>query len=221
MPPLPSLPRPRPTPVTLEGRYVRLEPLDAARHYPSLLAAATRPGEAERFRYLFEEPPTPDSLRRWFEQVESAADPLFHAVVAKESGACGGRQSLMRITPEHGVIEVGNVYWGPFVARTRLATEALYLYADHVFATLGYRRLEWKCDARNEPSRAAALRFGFRFEGVFKQHMVVKGANRDTAWFAMLDRDWPTLAGGYERWLDPANFDADGRQRTRLALRRD
>lgn len=217
---IPELPRPRPTPVTLEGRYVRLEPIDAARHYDTLLAAVSRPGEAERFRYLFDDPPTPESLRRWFEQASSSTDYLFHAVVDKATGACGGRQALMRVTPQHGVLEIGSIYWGPGVAHTRLATEALFLCADHVFNTLRYRRFEWKCDALNGPSRAAALRFGFRFEGVFEQHMVVKGKNRDTAWFAMLDRDWPDLAPAYERWLAPENFDEAGRQRERLGTPR-
>ena len=148
--------------------------------------------------------------------MEPSEDPLFHALVDQRTNACGGRQALMRIVPQHGVIEIGNIYWGPQVARTRLATEALYLYADHVFGALGYRRFEWKCDALNGPSRAAALRFGFKFEGVFEQHMVVKGRNRDTAWFALLDHEWPGLKAAYEAWLAPDNFDEAGNQRTRL-----
>lgn len=214
--PLPVLPRPRPGRVTLEGQYVRLEPLNAERHYTSLLNASTQAGEAERFRYLFDEPATPASLRAWFEAMEPSEDPLFHTLVDQRTNACGGRQALMRIVPQHGVIEIGNIYWGPQVARTRLATEALYLYADYVFRTLGYRRFEWKCDALNGPSRAAALRFGFKFEGVFEQHMVVKGRNRDTAWFALLDHEWPGLKAAYEAWLAPDNFDEAGNQRTRL-----
>jgi RimJ/RimL family protein N-acetyltransferase len=126
----------------------------------------------------------------------------------------------MRIVPEHGVIEIGDILWGPRMARTRLATEALYLAARHVFDDLGYRRFEWKCNDLNLPSKRAALRFGFAFEGVFRQHMWVKGANRDTAWFAMLDRGWPALRAEYERWLDPGNFDASGIQRTPLAVPR-
>jgi RimJ/RimL family protein N-acetyltransferase len=123
----------------------------------------------------------------------------------------------MRITPEHGVIEIGNILWGPPIARTRVATEALYLAAKYVFEDLGYRRFEWKCNDLNEPSKRAAARFGFAFEGVFRQHMWTKGANRDTAWFAMLDGDWPRLRAAYERWLDPENFDPAGRQRAKLA----
>jgi RimJ/RimL family protein N-acetyltransferase len=122
----------------------------------------------------------------------------------------------MRITPEHGVIEIGNILWGAPIARTRVATEALYLAAKYVFEDLGYRRFEWKCNDLNAPSKRAARRFGFTFEGVFRQHMWVKGANRDTAWFAMLDREWPRIRAAYERWLDPANFDAAGRQRAAL-----
>lgn len=218
--PLPELPRPRPEREVIEGRYVRLEPLSAELHYASLLKAVSRPGEAERFRYLFEEHPDAGRLQAWFAAVEGSRDPFFHAVVDRATGRCGGRQALMRIVPEHGVIELGSIYWGPEVARTRLATEAFYLSADHVFRRLGYRRLEWKCDALNAPSRKAALRFGFRFEGVFEQHMVVKGKNRDTAWFALLDHDWRRLAGEFERWLEPANFDGVGKQRTPLAARR-
>ena len=126
----------------------------------------------------------------------------------------------MRIVPEHGVIEIGNVYWGRGIARTRLATEALYLFARYVFDELGYRRFEWKCNDRNEPSKAAALRFGFEFEGVFRQHMIVKGESRDTAWFAMLDGDWPALKAEYERWLAPDNFDEAGNQKSRLRVGR-
>lgn len=141
---------------------------------------------------------------------------MFHAVIDKASGKVGGRQSLLRITPEHGVIEIGHILWGPPIARTRVATEALYLSAKHVFEDLGYRRYEWKCNNLNEPSKAAAKRFGFTYEGVFRQHMWVKGASRDTAWFAMIDKDWPQLRAAYERWLAPENFDAAGRQRARL-----
>jgi RimJ/RimL family protein N-acetyltransferase len=122
----------------------------------------------------------------------------------------------MRITPEHGVIEIGSILWGPRIARTRIATEALYLFARHSIDGLGYRRFEWKCDALNEPSRKAALRFGFAFEGIFRQHMVVKGKNRDTAWFAITDAEWPGVRAGMEQWLEAGNFDAAGRQRQKL-----
>jgi RimJ/RimL family protein N-acetyltransferase len=209
----PKLPCPRPARVALEGRYARLEPLATA-HLDGLLVASA---DASSFDYLFDVPPKgKDDLQAWIEQRMKSEDPLFHAVVDKATGVAGGRQTFMRITPEHGVIEIGNILWGPPIARTRVATEALYLAAKYVFEDLGYRRFEWKCNDLNQPSKRAARRFGFAFEGVFRQHMWVKGANRDTAWFAMLDADWPRLRAAYERWLAPANFDAAGRQREPL-----
>ena len=201
----------RPERSPIEGRYARLEPLDPAKHGADLLASAQSAGADERFRYLFEEPPTDKAaFTAWLEKVAASADPLFFAVIDKSTGKAEGRQTLMRMDPVHGVIEIGNILWGPAIARTRVATEALFLFARHAFDHLGYRRFEWKCNNLNEPSKRAALRFGFVFEGVFRHHMVVKGKNRDTAWFAMIDRDWPALKAGYQRWLDPANFDADG-----------
>lgn len=210
------VPRPAPQRVALEGRYTRLEPLSAHRHGETLFEALTAPGAEARFRYMADEPPTVDSFARWIERAEKGSDPLFYAVVERATGRCEGRQALMRIVPDHGVIEVGNIIWGPAIARTRVATEALYLTARYVFDELGYRRLEWKCDAGNDPSRRAAARFGFTFEGTFRQHMVIKGLNRDTAWFAMLDGEWPERKAAFEDWLAPENFDGAGRQRTRL-----
>jgi RimJ/RimL family protein N-acetyltransferase len=192
--------------------------LDPARHGTDLLASAQAPGAEARFRYLFEEPPTDRAVfMAWLEKVAASADPMFFAVIDKRTGKAEGRQTMMRIDPVHGVIEIGNILWGPAIARTRVATEALYLFASHVFDTLGYRRFEWKCNNLNEPSKRAALRFGFAFEGVFRQHMVVKSKNRDTAWFAMTDRDWPALKARYERWLHPSNFDTNNQQRTKLS----
>lgn len=141
---------------------------------------------------------------------------MFWAVVDKTSSCASGWQSFMRIEPAHGVIEIGAILWGPAIARTRIATEALYLFAAHVFEDLGYRRFEWKCHNDNEPSKRAACRFGFTYEGLFRQHMVAKGANRDTAWFSMLDGEWPALKAAYEAWLAPGNFDEAGRQKVRL-----
>ncbi len=198
--------------VTLEGRYTRLEPI-AEKHVAGLWQAV----EPERFDYLFDLPPaSEEELARWVMTAAAKDDPLTFAVVGRDTGVAEGRQSLMRIVPEHGVIEIGGIYWGPHLARTRKATEALFLHASYAFDTLGYRRFEWKCNNRNEPSKAAARRFGFSFEGVFRQHMIIKGENRDTAWFAMLDGDWPRLRAEYERWLEPGNFDAGGRQKTEL-----
>jgi len=210
------IPRPLPTAETLEGRWCRLERIDPARHGDSLYASSTAPGVAERFRYLFEAPPTRADFDAWLEKASGTEDPRFYAVVDRASGKAEGRQALMRITPEHGVIEIGSILWGPAIARTRIATEALFLSARYVFDDLGYRRFEWKCDSENAPSRRAALRFGFAFEGIFRSHMVVKGRNRDTAWFAITDADWPRIKAGMERWLDPSNFDSEGKQKERL-----
>lgn len=208
---------PRPDRITLEGRHARLEPLDPTRHGAALLASAQAPGAEDRFRYLFEEAPTDAAaFAPWIEKASASVDPLFFAVIDTATGRAEGRQALMRIDPVHGVIEIGNILWGPAIARGRVATEALYLHARYVFETLGYRRFEWKCNALNEPSRRAALRFGFQYEGLFRQHMVVKGRNRDTTWFAMTDGDWPRLKAGYEAWLRPENFDAAGGQRDKL-----
>lgn len=210
---------PHPERIVLEGRYARLEPVDPARHGADLLASAQRPGAQDRFRYLFEEPPADlAALTPWLERAATSTDPLFFAVIDRSTDRAEGRQSLMRIDVTHGVIEIGHILWGPAIARTRVVTEALYLFAHYAFDTLGYRRFEWKCHNLNAPSKRAALRFGYTFEGVFRQHMVAKGRNRDTAWFAMIDADWPRLKAGYEAWLRPENFDADGQQKTKLTF---
>lgn len=210
---------PRPERIVLEGSYARLEPLDPARHGADLLASAQQPGADDRFRYLFEETPADMAdLTPWLEQAAKSSDPLFFAVVDRATGRAEGRQSLMRVDPVHGVIEVGHILWGPAIARTRVVTETLFLFARCVFDTLGYRRFEWKCNDLNGPSKHAARRFGFTFEGVFRQHMVAKGQNRDTAWFAMTDADWPRLRAGYEAWLQSENFDGDGQQRSKLVF---
>ena len=208
---------PRPERVTLEGRYTRLEPLDAARHGADLYAMAIAPGAEDRFRYLFETRPA-DAVEfaAWTAQAAASTDPLFFAVVDGATGRAEGRQALMRIDPAHGVIEIGSIHWGPAMARSRIATEALYLFGRHAFETLGYRRFEWKCHNLNEPSKRAAQRFGFTYEGLFRQHMVAKGRNRDTAWFSIIDSEWPERARAFEAWLDPANFDAAGLQKQRL-----
>jgi len=214
----PALPCARPGRTVLDGRYARLEPLAAA-HAPALFEASTGPGADARFAFLFDLPPASlADMSAWIAKAAAADDPLVFAVIDKASGRAAGRQSLMRITPEHGVIEIGNILWGPAIARRRAATEALYLAARYVFDDLGYRRFEWKCNNLNEPSKAAARRFGFTYEGLFRQHMWTKGANRDTAWFSLLDQEWPRLRREYDRWLDPANFDAAGNQRSKLRV---
>jgi RimJ/RimL family protein N-acetyltransferase len=215
--PIPAMPRPRPERVTLEGRYARLEPLDPTRHGADLYAATFAPGSEARLRYIPRVPAEADGYRGWLAAAAASSDPLGFAVVDKENGRCGGRQSLMRIVPEHGVIEIGHVLWGPAIARRRAATEAFYLMARYALDDLGYRRLEWKCDAENVPSRSAAARFGFVYEGTFLQHMVVQGRNRDTAWHAITDRAWRERRAALEAWLAPENFDGEGRQRTPLS----
>ena len=202
----------------LEGLYARLEPLSADRHAQTLFEAAAAPGAQDRFRYLSDYPPSAFSeLRGWTEKAEASAGPLFFAVIDKATGRAEGRQALMRVDTVHGAIEIGSIMWGPAITRTRIATEALFLLADHAFS-LGYRRFEWKCDNANQPSMRAAERFGFRFEGIFRQHMVVKGLNRDTAWYSITDSEWPHLRAGYERWLQSDNFDSSGQQRRKLAF---
>jgi RimJ/RimL family protein N-acetyltransferase len=210
-------PRPRPERRIHEGRYVRLEPLDPARHGSDLYAACSGPEAEDLFRYLFESPPVSRAaFDPWLEKSAASEDPLYFAVVDQASGRAVGRLTFMRIDSTHGVIETGSILFGPALARTQGATEAIYLQARHAFDDLGYRRFEWKCNNSNEPSKRAAERFGFTFEGVFRQHMVVKGQNRDTAWYAMLDRDWPVRRRAFERWLSPENFSTTGAQRRSL-----
>jgi len=209
--------RERPSAPVIEGRYVRLERLDAGRHSDELFVASDTAEADQKFRWLPEAPPADrDGFRAWVAKVAASEDPLFYAVIDKASGKVAGRQTLMRIDAANGVIEIGNIYWGPLMSQKPGATEALYLFAKHVFDDLGYRRFEWKCNDDNLPSKKAAARFGFHAEGVFRQHLVVKGLNRDTAWFSIIDKDWVALRPAYEAWLSPANFDAEGKQKRRL-----
>ena len=204
--------------IVLEGRYARLEPLDPARHREDLHAASTSADRAARFRYMPELPPdSPEMFGPWLAGVATSSDPLYFAVIDCATGRAEGWQTLLRITPVHQCIEIGNIYWGPRIAGTRVATEAMYLFAAHALETLGYRRYEWKCDALNAPSRRAALRFGFTYEGHFRRAVIIRGRSRDTAWFSIIDEEWPALKAVYERWLALENFDTRGRQRTRLS----
>lgn len=204
--------------IVLEGVYARLEPVARA-HAADLFAISEGEAAAARYRFLPSLPPASQAeVEDWIGAVADSAE-RYVAVIDKATGRAVGRQGWLRLRPEHGSIEIGGIYWGLAMARSRLATEALYLFARHAFDELGYRRFEWKCNDRNEASKAAATRFGFRFEGVFRQDMIVKGENRDTAWFSIVDGEWPALRAEYERWLAPENFDADGRQKTKLATR--
>jgi RimJ/RimL family protein N-acetyltransferase len=215
-------PRSRPERRVLEGRTVRLEPLDAAEHGDELFEAGSGPAADGLWRYLWDGPyPDRFSFEAWLTRAAATDDPLFFAIRDKATGRAEGRFAFLRIDAANGAIETGHILFSPRLAGTRAATEAIYLQARHVFDDLGYRRFEWKCDNANERSKRAALCFGFTFEGVFRQHMIVKGRNRDTAWFAMLDRDWPAHRAAFERWLAPDNFDEAGRQRMSLAALRD
>ena len=198
--------------VTLTGQYVTVEPLLPAKHGEALWGGVGGPAHEELWRYLPDGPFAQADFERDLEAKAASKDPLFHSIVDHASGRAVGRASFMRIEPKHLCIEVGSILYSPALQRTRGSTEAMYLMARHVFETLGYRRYEWKCNALNEPSRRAALRLGFSFEGIFRQHMIVKGENRDTAWFSMLDQEWPRRKQAFEAWLAPANFDATGAQ---------
>lgn len=203
----------------LQGARMRLEPIDAARHARDLYGASHGPDADPRLWDYMSVGPFADeaAFTGWVEGCMASSDPLFFAVVDQASGRAMGVVAYMRITAAQGVIEIGNIWFGTGLPRTPAATETIFVLARHVFDELGYRRLEWKCNALNAPSRRAALRFGFSYEGLFRQHMIVKGRNRDTAWFAMTDGDWPAVKAAFETWLAPDNFDANGRQVRGLA----
>ena len=198
----------------LQGARVRLEPLTEA-HADALHAANAADAEGRMWLYMSYGPfADPGAYRSWVAQVAGRPDPFFYAIVDRARGALGVASHL-RTMPDAGSVEVGHIALSPALQRTPAATEAIYLMMAWAFRA-GYRRYEWKCDARNQASRQAAQRFGFSYEGVFRQATVVKGRNRDTAWYAAIDREWPALEAAFESWLDPANFDADGRQRKSL-----
>jgi RimJ/RimL family protein N-acetyltransferase len=209
--------RPCPPRTPLEGRWVRLEPLDAARHAKELFEANAEDREGRNWTYLGYGPfDRFEDYRAWAEGAAKGEDPFFHTIIAKATGKAVGVASLMRIDPPHGVIEVGHINYSPLLQRKPGATEAMYLLMRRCFDELGYRRYEWKCDSLNAPSRAAAERLGFRYEGLFRQAMVYKGRNRDTAWYSITDKEWPARREAFERWLSPQNFDEAGRQRSPL-----
>jgi RimJ/RimL family protein N-acetyltransferase len=207
----------RPDRGELVGRWMTLAPLRPAADAEPLYRISHPPdGDPRIWTYLFEGPfPNLDSYRAWLESAAAAEDPWFYSVRVDDRPQ--GVVSYLAIVPEHGTIELGNIWFGPTLARTAAATEAIYALTRHAFDDLGYRRVEWKCNALNAPSRRAAERFGFRYEGTFAQHRVVKGHNRDTAWFAITDGRWPELRAEFEAWLDPDNFDPGGRQKRPLA----
>jgi RimJ/RimL family protein N-acetyltransferase len=210
-------PRSLPPRHPIEGRYCVLEPLDAARHADDLYAAYALAPDARDWTYLFVERPADlASARAYVERAAQSTDPLHFAVVDRQSGRAVGTLALMRIDPAHGAIEVGSVTFSPLLKQTPMSTEAQYLLMKLAFDQLGYRRYEWKCDNFNEPSKRAAARLGFQFEGIFRQAIVYKGRSRDTAWFSIVDSEWPALRTAFERWLAPENFDAEDKQRMAL-----
>jgi RimJ/RimL family protein N-acetyltransferase len=201
----------------IEGRFCRIEPLDMARHGDDLLAAF-RATEAASWTYLFVGPFADDAaIRTWLTDCAESDSYVYFAIIERESGRAAGVCAYMRPDPANGVVEIGSIHYADGLKRKPAATEAMYLLMRHAFDQLGYRRYEWKCNALNAPSRRAALRLGFRFEGLFRNHQVVKGHNRDTAWFSIIDSEWPALRVAFEAWLAATNFDADGRQRASLA----
>ncbi len=206
-----------PARIRLEGLRTAIVPLDPELHGDSLYLQTAGPSHEELWRYLFHGPfATRQAFDEYLKKRAASADPLLFAVLDKSSGEAVGHAAYMRIEPAHRVIEVGSILFAPKLQKTAAATEAMYLMAWHAFENLGYRRYEWKCNALNQASRKAAIRLGFQFEGIFRQHMIIKGQNRDTAWYSMLDRDWPLCKAAFELWLDPSNFDAAGRQKDKL-----
>ena len=210
-------PRFRPPRAAMQGRYCRVEPLDPARHARELHEANSLDREGRMWTYLFSGTfASFDDYRAWLDAKQGSEDPLFFAFVDAASGRAVGLGSYLRIDPSNGTVEVGHLQFSPLMQRTAVATEAMYLMMKTAFE-LGYRRYEWKCDALNAGSRRAAERLGFRFEGIFRQAIVYKGRSRDTAWYSVIDKEWPALEAAFGAWLDPANFDSGGRQRRSLA----
>lgn len=208
---------PPPAGVVLTGQECRLEPLDAARHADALFEAYRQAPDDRDWLYLPVGPfPDVETYRAYARQNARETDPLHFAIVSLSTGLPVGTIALMRQQPRHGVVEVGFVTFSPALQRSRIATEAQFLLMSHVFDQLGYRRYEWKCDSLNQRSRNAAERLGFQYEGTFRQVVVYKGRNRDTAWFSIIDKEWPVVKAAFEHWLAPANFDAQGRQIRRL-----
>lgn len=214
-------PRPQPAAVTLPGRYCRLEPLDADTHAAELYAAYNQARDGSDWTYLFVGPfDSAEAYRAYAETAAQSTDPRHFAVIDLSTGKAVGTLALMRIDPTHGAIEVGSVTFSPLLKQSPLSTEAQYLLMAYAFDTLGYRRYEWKCDDLNAPSRKAAERLGFSYEGTFRRAVVYKGRNRDTAWYSIISEEWPAVKSAFEAWLAPENFDEQGQQRHALAALR-
>lgn len=206
-----------PAALPMQGLYADVRPLDIALHSEGLFEAFATDTAGEGWVYMAYGPfASKAQFDAWLGASCLGSDPMFYVIIDPASGAALGMASFMNINPRYGSIEVGNIHFSPLLRRTRIATDAMFQMMKHAFE-LGYRRYEWKCNALNAPSRAAAIRLGFSYEGVFRQHMVVKSRNRDTAWYACVDHEWPALRRVYEKWLSPSNFNADGSQRTTLS----
>ncbi|MBL8687543.1 MAG: GNAT family N-acetyltransferase [Rhodospirillaceae bacterium] len=203
----------------IDGKTVRLEPIEPARHVADLYEVSK--SDDTLWNYMGYGPFADQAaMKTWLDGCAASSDPLFFAIIDKATARTVGMLSFMRIDAKGGAIEIGHIWFAPILKQTRQATEAIFLTMRETFDRWGYRRLEWKCNSRNMPSRAAALRFGFTYEGLFRQHLIVRGRNRDTCWFSMLDGEWPEVKAAFERWLDPSNFDAAGKQKKPLAARR-
>jgi RimJ/RimL family protein N-acetyltransferase len=214
--------RRRPERTAIEGRYCRIEPVDLERHAAQLFGSYMQAPDGRDWTYLVSERPANIKLfREYLARLAASDDPLHYAIVAAENHSAVGTAALMRIDTLHGVLEVGSIAYSPLLKSTPAGTEAMYLLMRRVFDELGYRRYEWKCDSLNAPSCAAAERYGFRFEGIFRNAVVYKKRSRDTAWFSIIDEEWPQLRTAFQMWLDPQNFDSAGRQRRALAKFRD
>lgn len=210
-------PRRHPPKVVLNGNFCTVEPIDVAKHSRSLFEANLNAEDGRNWTYLPYGPFTRFAdYEQWLQETCLGNDPQFYAIVNNQSGRALGVASYLRIHPEVGVIEVGHINFAPELQQTPSATEAMYLMMKNVFETLGYRRYEWKTDNLNEPSKKAAVRLGFKPEGIFRQALVYKGRNRDTAWFSIVDKEWPVQKRAFEAWLDDSNFDGNGRQKRRL-----
>ncbi|HVT02550.1 MAG TPA: GNAT family protein [Thermoanaerobaculia bacterium] len=209
--------RPAPPRTDMVGRWCRVAPLDIELHSADLHEANLEDREGRNWTYLNSDPFSDlVTYRAWLAKMTVSDDPFFHTIIDSRSGKAGGVAAFLRIDPSNGVIEVGHINFTPRLQRTIASTEAMYLMMKRVFDELGYRRYEWKCDSLNAPSMAAAERLGFRFEGIFRQALVYKGRNRDTAWFSITDREWSACKAGLQRWLAPSNFDASGKQLAKL-----
>ena len=211
-----EFPRPLPPRAAMHGSYCSVVPLDIEAHTAPLYAALSEDADGASWTYLpHERAKSSEGYKRWLQENATSGDPMFH-IVLDRTGSPLGHATYLRIAPMSGTIEVGFIHFAPRLQRTPAATEAMYLMMARVFDALGYRRYEWKCDALNGPSRRAAERLGFQFEGIFRQATHYKGRNRDTAWFAVIDKDWPRLKAAFENWLAPENFDEAGQQIRRL-----